>query len=200
MVRLGLTQVLVYIGILLAINQVFGAIDLERGGLSRLEAEAGIRLAIRQSDYGASDYDTLVPLLRAQAYGDFNAQWISCLVNKADSSLLLLFIDEHTRQSSAIPEAYSPGLPMKTKNLLSRKHAFEIVRLTYSNATEPELFVCGSGTCCVDCMSLGNLFWRFFNKLTGEELFLNRELRMVPAEAARRSWFRFADSIRVIKE
>lgn len=175
-------------------------LDRGTGGLTRQEAEQSVVLTMRQSECNYDDYSIIAPLVRARAYGDYNAKWVTCLVSKADSSLLFILIDEHTHQTLIVPDRYFPGLPAETRDLLSREYVLGRVKMKHSDITEPELFFCGQAADCVDCMSLGVLFWRFFDKQTGEEYLLNRKFAIIPACAARQAWFRFADSLRIIKE
>ncbi len=163
-------------------------------GLSEQEVELVLTAVMSQSEYNYSDYTVLVPLFRAKGYGDFNAQWVTCFLSKADSSLLLVFIDEHTGLQHFIPRTHFPGAPEKTKNFLSLEYVLKGISETHTDITEPELFIC-SGATHLDCMSLGNLFWRFFNKTTGEEYFLNRTSTIIPASSARKNWFRSTDNI-----
>lgn len=171
---------------------------IETGGLTQQEADTQLVWITDQSEY--SDYKKLSPLILARGSGGFNSEWVTCLVNEADSSSLLVFIDEHTRQHRMISQPYFPGSAMEIECFLSQGFVFGKIRRTYKDVTLPELFSCRSGTDCIDCMSLGPLFWRFFHKSTGDECFLNRKFSVISAPDARQAYFRFVDSIQVLED
>jgi hypothetical protein len=158
------------------------------GGITREKAEQQMRKKLKKEKL--TSYQLVGELAYAQPVCAGQSRWVGLFVN-SDSVLIRVYVPEFSGPVTYFRHGIYPGYPAVLRAFLDEEQAAKQIREHgHDSASQPALFFCNA-SCIFDCMGTGALFYRFYDKATGEEFLLLETGSILSANSYRKDFFDF---------
>ena len=161
-------------------------------GVTREKAEQLMHKKLKKEKL--TSYQLVSELAYAQPVCVGQPRWVGLFMN-SDSAVVLVYVPEFSAPVTFEKYRNYPGYAANFRAFLDEEHAAKQIREHgHDSASIPELLFCNS-FCIIDCMDVGELFYRFYDKITGEEFFLLESGSIMSANNLRRYFFDFQNEV-----
>jgi len=155
-------------------------------GITREKAEQLMHKKLKKEKL--TSYQLVGKLAYAQPVCVGQPRWVGLFVN-SDSAVVLVYVPEFFAPVTFEKYRNYPGYAANLRAFLDEEQAARQIREHgHDSASVPELFSCNA-FCIIDCMDAGVLFYRFYDKVTGEEFLLLESGSIMSANNLRRDFF-----------
>jgi hypothetical protein len=161
-------------------------------GITREKAEQLMRQKLKKEKL--TSYQLVGKLAYAQPVCVGQPRWVGLFVD-SDSAVVLVYVPEFSAPVTYEKYRNYPGYAANLRAFLDEEQAVKQIREHgHDSASIPELFFCNA-FCIIDCMDTRGLFYRFYDKTTGEEFLLLESGSIMSANNLRRYYFDFQNEV-----